>query len=504
MEFNQLEILESDIVTGSEEATAVAELAEIPSEFSLEAVNLLSIADADNTTSKIADSEAELKSLTSDAALTTSDSISFPTPIQIGTPNPDLLIGTKGADFVFALESDDLIFAQEGADKIYAGSGDDLAFGDGGNDEFRQWSGNRFIDGSGNDILIGGNGTDTADYRFFNQAITLEAGGKINKGKLGTDQFFDVEVIKGTENKSNSIDASTTGGNNASIEANLFSENLLVKNVPTLGNFSLTVENFVNVTGTNNDDKITGDNKNNRLSGIGGDDNIFGYGGNDTVDGGSGNDFVRGDGGNDTLKGGAGEDTVQGGWGDDHIVGVGDGSQPGAGEVDVLTGGFPWVFPSPLAVEAAVAESSVSGFKDISEIETLVESSVSSANVNSANVDSLTRESLSVEGGRSLVAEDRLLFPTFLDRDKFVLGNSKTSFYLDDSSFGLEGYGYITDFQSGFDKIQLEGSASDYLFAGSSLIFRNNGFAGLDPQDDLVGFVGGSGFNTNTDLSFVG
>ncbi|MGB3405053.1 MAG: calcium-binding protein [Microcoleaceae cyanobacterium] len=503
MEFNQLEIAELDIVTGSEEATAVAEIAEIPSEFSLEAVNLLSVADADNTTSKIADSEAELKSLTSDAVLKASDSIISPISVKIGTPKPDILIGTKGADFIFGLESGDFILAQEGDDKIYGGSGDDFAFGDGGNDEFRQWSGNRFVDGSGNDILIGGDGKDTADYRYFNQAITLEAGGRINKGKSGTDQFFDVEVVKGTLNKSNSIDASTTGGNNASIEANLFSENLLVKNVPTLGNLSFTVENFVNVTGTNNDDKITGDNKNNRLSGLGGNDNIFGFGGNDTVDGGNGNDFIRGDAGNDTVKGGAGDDTVQGGWGDDHIVGVGDGSQPGAGEVDVLTGGFPWIFPSPLEVEAAVAESSVSGFKDLSEIETLAESSVSTAKLDT-QVDSLTRESLSVEGGTSLVAEDRILFPTFLDRDKFVLGNSKTSFYLDESPFGLDGYAYITDFQSGFDKIQLEGSASDYLFTGSSLIFRNNGFAGLDPKDDLVGFVGGSGFNAKTDLSFVG
>jgi Ca2+-binding RTX toxin-like protein len=330
---------------------------------------------------------------------------------------------------------------------------------------------------------------------IFNQAITLEAGGKINKGKSGTDQIFEVEVVKGTLNKSNTIDASTTGGNIASIEANLFSEQLTVKNVPTLGTLKFTVENFVNVTGTNNDDNISGDNNNNRLSGLGGNDNIFGFGGQDKIDGGNGNDFIRGDAGNDNVTGGAGDDTVQGGWGDDYIVGVGGGSQPGAGELDVLTGGFPWIFPLPFAVEEAVADSSVSDFKDLSAIETLAESS---------SVDSLTREPLSLSAEKSLAVEDSILFPTFLDRDKFVLGNRNTSFYLDESRFGLEGYAYITDFQSGFDKIQLEGSASDYLFAGSSLIFRNNGFAGLDPKDDLVGFVGGSGFNQNTDLSFVG
>jgi Ca2+-binding RTX toxin-like protein len=495
MEFNTLEIAGADLAIESDQASVAAEIAEIPSEFSLEAVNLLSIADADNTTSKTASSEAQLKSFTSDAVLQASDSIIFPISLKIGTPNPDLLIGTNGSDYIFGLESGDLIFAQGGADYIYNGSGDDLAFGGAGNDEFRQWSGNRFVDGSGNDILIGGDGTDTADYRYFNQAITLEAGGKINKGKSGTDQIFEVEVVKGTLNKSNTIDASTTGGNIASIEANLFSEQLTVKNVPTLGTLKFTVENFVNVTGTNNDDNISGDNNNNRLSGLGGNDNIFGFGGQDKIDGGNGNDFIRGDAGNDNVTGGAGDDTVQGGWGDDYIVGVGGGSQPGAGELDVLTGGFPWIFPLPFAVEEAVADSSVSDFKDLSAIETLAESS---------SVDSLTREPLSLSAEKSLAVEDSILFPTFLDRDKFVLGNRNTSFYLDESRFGLEGYAYITDFQSGFDKIQLEGSASDYLFAGSSLIFRNNGFAGLDPKDDLVGFVGGSGFNQNTDLSFVG
>ncbi|MGB3536311.1 MAG: calcium-binding protein [Microcoleaceae cyanobacterium] len=501
MEFNQLEINQDDIQLESDRVSAVSEIAEIPSEFTSEAFNLLSITDSDNTISKTADSAAQLESFTSDAVLQASDSILFPISLKIGTPNPDLLLGTNQPDYIFGLESDDLIFAQAGADKIYNGSGDDLAFGDGGNDEFRQWSGNRFVDGSGNDILLGGNGTDTADYRFFNQAITLEAGGKINKGKSGTDQIFEVEVVKGTLNESNTIDASTTGGNNATIEANLFSQQLLVKGVPTLGDIKFTVENFVNVTGSNNDDKITADNNNNSLSGLGGDDNIFGFGGNDTVDGGNGNDFVRGDGGNDTVQGGAGDDTVQGGWGDDHIVGVGDGSQPGSGELDVLTGGFPWVFPSPLEVEKAVAESSASEFKDLSQIEALVESS---AQTNTIQVDRLTRESLSLEADESLAIEDPILFPTLLDQDKFVLGDSETSFYLDESPFGLEGYAYVTDFQSGFDKIQLEGSASDYLFAGSSLIFRNNGFAGLDPKDDLVGYIGGSGFNQGTDLSFVG
>jgi Ca2+-binding RTX toxin-like protein len=495
MEFNTLEIAGADLAIDSDQASAAAEIAEIPSEFTAEAVNLLTIVDSDNTTSKTANSEAQLKSFTSDAVLQASDSIIFPISLKIGTPNPDLLIGTNGADYIFALESDDLTFAQGGNDKIYNGAGDDLAFGDGGNDEFRQWSGNRFVDGSGNDILLGGTGTDTADYRYFSQAITFEAGGKINKGKLGTDQIFDVEVVKGTLNKSNTIDASTTGGNNASIEVNLFSQDLLAKNVPTLGNLKFTVENFVNVTGTNNDDKITGDNKNNRLSGLGGNDNIFGFGGQDKIDGGNGNDFIRGDAGNDNVTGGAGDDTVQGGWGDDYIVGVGGGSQPGAGELDVLTGGFPWIFPSPFAVEKAVADSSASDFKDLSAIESLAESS---------QVDSLTREPLSLNAEKSLAVEDSILFPTFLDRDKFVLGNRNTSFYLDESPFGLKGYAYITDFQSGFDKIQLEGSAKDYLFAGSSLIFRNNGFAGLDPKDDLVGFVGGSGFNQSTDLSFVG
>ncbi len=492
MELKSFESAEQDLFVASEAAEITTGLSELSPALSLEAGQLLSVVDAGNATVDSVDSAAELKSLTANNVLQASDSIISPISFIQGTPNSDLLIGTPRVDFIFGLESDDFILAQGSADKIYAGSGDDFSFGGDGNDEFRQWSGNRFVDGSGSDILFGGDGKDVADYRFFSQAITLEAGGAINKGKLGTDQIFDVEVVRGTLYKPNSINAST-GTGNASIEVNLFSEELTVKNVPTLGDLEFTVENFVNVTGTNNDDQISGDNGNNRLSGLGGEDNIFGFGGQDKIDGGNGDDFIRGDGGNDTVQGGAGDDTVQGGWGDDYIVGVGGGSQPGSGEVDVLTGGFPWIFPGPLEVDKALSDSSASNFQDLSKIEALVES-----NVGGTQVDSLTREPL------SLGAQDSLLFPTFLDRDTFALGNRRTPFYQDNSSFGLDSYGQITDFQSGFDKIELEGSAKNYLFVGSSLIFRNEGFAGLDPSDDLVGFVGGSGVNQSTDISYLG
>ena len=321
----ELQGLEANLSLAVNPNELKADIAAESSELSQEAEQILSIADTSNTTLETAETAAELKSLTSDQVLQASDTIIYPIPLIIGTPKSDLLIGGNNGDFIFALESSDFIDGNGGADTIYPGSGSDFAAGGDGNDRFRQWSGSRFVDGSGDDILFGGSGTDTADYRYLNQAITLEAGGSINKGKLGTDQIFDVEVVQGNENKSNSIDAST-GNGNASIEVNLFSEQLTVKDVPTLGDLDFTVENFVNVSGSHKADQITGDNQNNRLSGLGGNDNISGLGGQDKIDGGSGNDVVRGDAGNDNVQGGSGDDTVQGGWGDDYIVGVGGGS----------------------------------------------------------------------------------------------------------------------------------------------------------------------------------
>jgi Ca2+-binding RTX toxin-like protein len=86
------------------------------------------------------------------------------------------------------------------------------------------------------------------------------------------------------------------------------------------------------VLGTRGNDDLFGTAGNDTFFGLRGDDDIFGFGGNDSLFG------ERGD---DNLYGGLGNDLLDGGAGDDFLWGVDLTSKlPGAGEIDILTGGF--------------------------------------------------------------------------------------------------------------------------------------------------------------------
>ncbi|MBW4612564.1 MAG: calcium-binding protein [Desmonostoc vinosum HA7617-LM4] len=217
--------------------------------------------------------------------------------VIVGTPLDDVLHGTSLNDIIIALEGDD-----------------------------------RIKGSFGNDILLGGTGTDTADYSALGRPITLEARGFVNKGKAGTDRIFEIETIIGATDQPNVIDGSTGTSTTTSFDVNLAANSLVVNGIPGLGTLKFTVQNFVNVTGTSQDDSITGDSKDNLLIGGGGNDKIFGLNGNDTVRGGTGDDVISGghDGtlfisrlpdGNDILEGGSGYDILIGGSGNDLLDG---------------------------------------------------------------------------------------------------------------------------------------------------------------------------------------
>lgn len=188
-----------------------------------------------------------------------------------------------------------------------------------GNDNLVGTNGNDFfVASAGNDRMDGNGGSDTADYSTLTEAVTILPQGRISKGGgQGTDTISEIERIIGASGKTNVIDAnSSTGG--ASISVNLANNNLTV-NIPTIGRRSFTVENFVNVIGTAEDDSITGNSGNNRLEGRDGDDTLNGRGGNDRLIGGAGNDRLTG--ANTSSGFGRGEiDTLTGGSGDDIFV----------------------------------------------------------------------------------------------------------------------------------------------------------------------------------------
>ena len=152
----------------------------------------------------------------------------------------------------------------------------------------------RMIGEFGNTFINGGVGFDTIDYRGLNQGITLGARGFVNKGLAGIDQLIAVESVIAPLGYSNLIDGSTAGIGGA-ITVDL-SSNSLLANVSPNFSINLTIQNFVNVVGTGQDDVIQGNAQNNILIGGAGSDILRGNGGFDRLTGGTGTDFfVLGD-----------------------------------------------------------------------------------------------------------------------------------------------------------------------------------------------------------------
>jgi len=153
-----------------------------------------------------------------------------------------------------------------------------------------------FVGSSGNDVFNGGSGLDIADYSNLRtsslapQSITLLPTGGILKGSLGSDRLNSIEIIVANPFASNNLIDASTSPAPSFIDVDLSTSRLTVRNVPFLGTLNFTVNNFDDVSGTNQNDLIRGDSQNNRLRGNGGNDTFFGTLGNDTLEGGTGND----------------------------------------------------------------------------------------------------------------------------------------------------------------------------------------------------------------------
>ena len=171
---------------------------------------------------------------------------------------------------------------------------------------------------------------------IFNAAEGTAVGsGSIFKSEdLSTDTLSNVSEVVGEFGEVNVIDGLENADSGSSFDVNLKTETLIVNQVST--NKSFSVENFIDVNGTNNADLITGNGSSNVFDGNNGDDIVNGKGGSDNIFGDDGSDELRGNGGNDILTGGNGDDFIRGGNGNDIISGVGD--ENGANDFDVLKG----------------------------------------------------------------------------------------------------------------------------------------------------------------------
>ena len=329
----------------------------------------------------------------------------------------DVIIGAPYADpngnysagesyVVFGVVPLELI-GTNGDDILTGGTGNDLLSGLGGDDILSGLDGrDEIFGGSGDDLITGGDGNDTISGQSGDDNISGNEGNDRLFGDVGSDDIFG-------------------GDGDDTINGGSESDRLL---------------------GEAGDDDISGGADSDRILGGDGDDALRGNMGDDTVLGGSGNDFVAGNDGNDSLLGENGDDTLSGGSGSDTLAGNAGNDlvrgNAGADEVvgndgnDTLSGEF--------------GNDTLIGGADSDLLRgNLGDDLLIGVDPNSdSNFGAGERDTL-IGGGGS---------------DTFVLADTNSVFYDDGDNFsaGDDDFALITDFNSGSDIIQLQGSADLY------------------------------------------
>lgn len=449
-----------------------------------------------------------------------------------GTNQADFLNGTAQPDLILGGRKRDVLLGNAGNDTLRGGAGKDTLDGGGGNDNLSGQGGNDTLIGSaGNDFLDGGRKSDTADYSDLGQAITLEAVGTINKGSLGNDQILNIETIIGAEGEANSIDGSTGTSSSTSFEIDLGNETLQVKGIPGLGDINFTIQNFVNATGTSQNDKITGSSDDNILEGKEGADVFNATAGNDTI---AGNDVGGADdNSNDTIdynglgtaitllptgiveKGALGTDelirveTIEGEAGRDNVI---DASSTSGASIDVD------LAANSLEVEINTDDSNLNLERTVINFVDVIGGSASDNIADDSGNNELIgggrRDTLEASGGNDTLSggngNDTLIADIGQDvlsggngADTFVLGaNGQVSF--DDA--GTSDFASITDFTTGVDKIQLTGFANLFssvsFGSNSQLAIDTNNNGAFDNNDELIANINGS-FDFANDVVFA-
>jgi Ca2+-binding RTX toxin-like protein len=223
-----------------------------------------------------------------------------------GTDANDSIVGTAGNDTIIGNGGNDTLQGSSGNDRLDGGLGDDSLRGAEGADTF--------IGGDGYDTLDGDNaGTFETDV----DAERLEGG-------FGNDTYIvdNVDDVLSDDGGTDTVIAVNINWTLAPGFDNLVLQNENDSAVQGIGN------ELANVLGSPNQGRFVS------FEGRGGNDTIFGSAQNDTLLGGDGNDsidsgadfdIVDAGAGNDTLRGGfGGGDSLTGGAGADHFVIDGD------------------------------------------------------------------------------------------------------------------------------------------------------------------------------------
>jgi Ca2+-binding RTX toxin-like protein len=365
-------------------------------------------------------------------------------------------LGTNGIDYKDGGNGNDILYAGGSQDQVRGGRGDDEIYGEGDND--------RLLGEDGNDEIYGGYGKDTLDGGNGNDSVFGEQGQDTLLGGAGND-YMDGGLLN--DSMSGGAGNDTYIVDNAGDIINDLGATSDVDVVQVIQTISYTlpanIENAA-ITASGNGN-LTGNALNNGLTGNADKNILDGGTGNDKLDGGSGADSLWGGVGNDALLGGAGNDTMRGGEG----VDLADFAAAGVDiTIDLATGrakgdGTDLLFDIE-NILAGDGDDTLAGSATANDLDG--GAGIDSLNGGAGN-DTMAGCFFGANGGRGEI--DTLVGG--VGNDIFQLGWASGRFYDDGmaSNAGRTDYVLITDFTVGQDKLQLDGTASNYYLAASGV-----------------------------------
>jgi Ca2+-binding RTX toxin-like protein len=355
--------------------------------------------------------------------------------IQVEQAN---ITGTSGNDSLNGTSSDDTINGLAGNDTLSGNSGNDYIIGGEGNDSINGGAGDDYLSGDNDgsevsgsvDTLIGGDGND---YLYGG------AGNDYLDGGLGSNRLYG----------GSGVDVFVISAGNDTIIGGQGNENI---NGGAGDDYLFGDNDYSEVAGSV--DTLIGGDGNDYLSGGAGNDYLDGGLGGNLLDGGSGDDVFAISAGNDQIIGGQGNESINGGAGNDYLFGDNNYSEV-AGGVDTLIGG-----DNDDHLYGGAGNDSLNGVDP------------TKSNPGKGENDDL-------EGGTGA--------------DIFILGDSTWIGYDNNQNNDSTGSdcARIADFNVGDgDKIQLQGSSSNYLLVvdgSDTQIFINK--PSTEFYDELIGIV---------------
>ena len=347
----------------------------------------------------------------------------------------NIINGSRGSDQIFGRDLNDTINGLRGNDLLLGEAGDDRVEGGAGDDVINGGPGNDIAKaGKGNDTIIGDRGDDIIDGGSGSADVAdySSLGAPITLLEMGQifKLDFGTDILLSIE--------TVIGDASQSNSIDGVSDGAFFDNDNNASfNIDLSAERLtVNIASSNigpfdiqvvNFNNVIGTNLDDVIQGNAFANDLSGEKGDDFLQGGKGRDTLTGGMGSDRLFGGNGKDTLWGNRGSDSLVG-------GNGD-DVLQGGQ--------------GQDIING---------------TGFNLGVNDFDQLF-------GGSN--------------SDIFILGTAEEKFYQGD------GFAMILDFESGADKIQLNGSVEEYTFASNKITLLGGDLiattsAVFDIQSDLV------------------